>query len=303
MTFTRRGLLQSAGVAGLAANAFAANPAHPINQNGGAEAPQLEITWVGGATMIIAFGSLSLLTDPTLGETFAMGDPNDLVDHQTIRMHRRLTPLSGVDLKMDGLVLLSHAHPDHFDEAAAASLNPELPFILPVADLAAVGAKGFRNLLGLNWGETRQFHAKTRSVSITAMPARHSRDQAVAQALGIGNGYWISFRADTWSRTLYWTGDTMPTEDVIKAVRAYGEPDIMVPHVGGVGTTGPFGQISMNAADVVALASEIRPKSVLPIHHSTYAFYREPISELAKQSTGGPYRLDLVPAGTTLVYR
>jgi len=76
----------------------------------------------------------------------------------------------------------------------------------------------------------------------------------------------------------------------------------MVPHVGGVGVTGPLGQISMRAVDVVAFAAAIQPKYVLPIHHSTYAFYREPIGELAERSRGEPYRLDLVAAGSRVVY-
>lgn len=303
MALTRRRFVQTAGIAGLATNAFVVNPALSTEANDGAEAPHCKVTWVGGSTMVITFGNLSILTDPTLGETFAMGDPNDAVDHQTIRMHQRLTPVPGIDLKVVDLVLLSHVHDDHFDETAAANLNPALPFILPVADLEAVGAKGFKNLIGLNWGETRQFDAGTGSVSITAVAARHSRNPTMAQALGIGNGYWIAFSAGTWKRMMYWTGDTMPTDDVVKAVRTYGEPDIMVPHVGGVGTTGPFGQISMGAADVIALASEIGPKSVLPIHHSTYAFYREPISELAQQSMGKRYRLDLITAGSTVIYQ
>jgi hypothetical protein len=75
----------------------------------------------------------------------------------------------------------------------------------------------------------------------------------------------------------------------------------MVPNVGGVGTTGPLGQISMGATDVITFAVEIRPKWIQPIHHSTYAFYLEPISELITKSRGKPYRL-VVAEGTTVLY-
>jgi L-ascorbate metabolism protein UlaG (beta-lactamase superfamily) len=56
------------------------------------------------------------------------------------------------------------------------------------------------------------------------------------------------------------------------------------------------------ATDVVAFAAEIRPKQILPIHHSTYAFYLEPISELVVKTRGKPYRLVLVAEGTTTLY-
>jgi len=54
---------------------------------------------------------------------------------------------------------------------------------------------------------------------ITAMVAHHSRNPAMAKALGIGNGYWIEFSERAWKRTMYWTGDTMPTDDVVMAAR------------------------------------------------------------------------------------
>jgi len=73
-----------------------------------------------------------------------------------------------------------------------------------------------------------------------------------------------------------------------------------VPNVGGVGASGRFGLISMRAADVLELAAAVRPARVLPVHHSTYDFYREPISELERQSQGKPFDLDLLAPGTSI---
>jgi N-acyl-phosphatidylethanolamine-hydrolysing phospholipase D len=276
----------------------------PAFQAGASEAtaqPRFGVTWVGGATMVIEFHDLTILTDPALGaEGFAMGDPN-AADLNTVKLHRRLTPFRGVALEAVDLVLVSHAHEDHFDQEARASLDRAVPIVLPIADVEALEAMGFQELDGLKWGETRQFDAGTGRVTIVATPARHSRDPQTAKMLGVGNGYWIEFSDGDWKRTMYWTGDTMPTSDVVAAIKSLGEPDLMVPHVGGVGTQGPLGQISMGAADVVALAAEIRPRWLLPIHHSTYAFYREPISELVAKSGGKPYRL-VIAEGTTTLY-
>ncbi|WP_119459589.1 MBL fold metallo-hydrolase [Rhodospirillaceae bacterium SYSU D60014] len=301
MLLTRRNFLRAVGIVALAGDAFAAGEVKPSAVQADAPAPYVAITWVGAATMVIRFEDLTILTDPALGETFAMGDPND-ADHQTIRTHRRLTPVSGLDLKTVDLVLLSHAHPDHFDQRAAADLNRSLPIILPAGDEKAIAGKGFEALDTMEWGETRQVDAGAGRVTITAVAARHSRDPATARVLGLGNGYWITFSRGDWTRTLYWTGDTMPTADVVEAVRSLGRPDIMVPHVGGVGVNGPLGQISMGADDVVALAAAVHPAYVLPVHHSTYAFFREPISRLAERSKGQPYRLDPIDACETVAY-
>lgn len=299
---TRREALQTAGIIAAGSNALPIDPMSRAEARDHVASPHFDVTWVGGPTMAITFGDLVILTDPILGETFAMGDPNDPVDHQAIRLHRRLTPVAGIDLKAVDLILLSHVHEDHFDQQAWIDLDHELPVMLPIGDVGAVGAKGFRRLDGLSWGEMRRLDAGSGHVTITAVIAHHSRNPAMAKALGIGNGYWIEFTEGAWRRTMYWTGDTMPADDVVAAVRSRGTPDLMVPHVGGVGVSGPLGQISMQASDVVDLAAAIQPKHVLPIHHSTYAFYREPIDELVRQSKGKPYRLDLIAAGSKVVY-
>ncbi|MBI3451470.1 MAG: MBL fold metallo-hydrolase [Rhodospirillales bacterium] len=288
--------------------AFLAVAAPVAGASGGSPRPRIEITWLGGATMAIRFNALTILTDPTFGdgaEAFMMGDPNEMFDLKvgpTIKAHRRLTPFPGIALGTVDLVLLSHAHEDHFDQKAQADLNPALPMILPIADVDQVKAKGFKNLDGVKWGETRKIDARPGQVTITAIPAHHSRNPQMEKYVGVGNGYWIEFSNGAWKRTVYWTGDAFPTADVVKTIRNLGKPDIMVAHLGGVGTTGPLGQVSMGAEDVVALAAEIQPRKVLPIHHSTYTLFLEPIGELAVKSIGKPYGLDLISEGTTALY-
>ncbi|MGK4006276.1 MBL fold metallo-hydrolase [Sorangium sp. So ce1036] len=304
MTSTRRDFLQALSLLALQGCALLPDRTSAARPSDAGQAPECRITWAGGPTMAISFAELTILTDPVLGESFSMGDPNEPVNFREVVQHPRSTPLGGVDLAGVGLVLLSHAHEDHFDQQAWADLDRSLPILLPVADVRTVTAKGFRRVDGLAWGDTRRLAPGAgRAVSITAIPAHHSSDAKIAEALGKGNGYWIELTDGSWRRTIYWTGDSMPTEEVIAATRSRGRPDLLVPHVGGVGATGPFGLISMRASDVVTLARALRPRRVLPIHHSTYELYREPISELAVRSQGEAYRLDLIAAGSTVVYR
>lgn len=303
MILRRRDFLRTAGPAALGMlhmwhDAFAAGELATSDMS----APGVGITWVGASTMVISFGDLTILTDPALGRSFEMGDPNDPKDHETLRTHQRLAAPVEVNLEAVDLVLLSHAHIDHFDQQAELDVDRSMRLLLPAADEKALAGKGFENLEAMNWGETLQIDAGTGKIRITAVPAHHSKDPATARALGLGNGYWAEFSRLDRRWTMYWTGDTMPTDEVIYAVRSFGRPDLMVPHVGGVGVTGPFGQISMGANDVVALAAAVCPAYVLPIHHSTYAFYREPIEKLSEASEGQQYRLDVVRAGGTVRY-
>ncbi len=274
--------------------------------------PQLSITWLGGPTMLLEFNGFRLLTDPMLGSgqhAFIMGDPNepfDLKHGPNIKEHARLTALPETDLSQLDLLLLSHAHEDHFDQQAQSQLDKGLPLLVPEHDLGALQAKGFTAAQSLAWQQSLEYQAGAGHIRITAVAAHHSADPAIDTLLGAGNGYWLEFSQGSWSKRLYWTGDTMPVGAVLTQVQTLADSrgmlDILVPHLGRVGTPGPLGQISMGASDVVDMARALQPEHLLPIHHSSYALYLEPISVLAEASAGEDYQLDLPQEGVTLHY-
>ena len=274
----------------------------------GVAPPHVKVTWLGGPTVVMEFNGLKILTDPMLGEgasAFTMGDPNEMFDLNKgprTTSFRRLTLFPGVALKEIDLVVFSHVHEDHFDQVAQARIDRAIRVILPPADFDKLKGMGFNKADSLPWGASRMFDAGAGHVTITAVPARHSENPAMDKILGVGNGYWFKFSQGEWQRTVYWTGDSFPTIDVINAVKRLGRPDVMIPHLGGVGTTGALGQVSMGARQVLAFASAVSPRKVLPIHHSTYSLYLEPISVLAGESIGKPFGLDLISEGTTVQY-
>ncbi|HEY9080739.1 MBL fold metallo-hydrolase [Magnetovibrio sp.] len=280
-------------------NAFAA-PSTPQ--------PYVQVKWFGGATMAISFNDLTILTDPTFGDglhAFTMGDPNEMFDLNvgpTVKTFARLSPFPGARPTDYDVVLLSHAHEDHFDQTAQAQIPETKPFITPQSDREKVFAMGFAKVKGLAWHESYSFNAGAGRVTITALKAHHTHNRQLDPILGVGNGYWLEFSQGDWRRTLYWTGDSFPTPDVVQSLKDLGKPDILIPNMGGVGTSGPLGKISMGADDVIELAGQVSPRKILPIHHSTYRLYLEPISRFVVQSAGQPYDLDLVSPGTTVMY-
>ncbi len=270
--------------------------------------PAVKIQWLGGPAAKISFNGMSILTDPTFGEgekAFLMGDPNEkfnLLKGPNIKHHKRLTPFPGVDVTDLDLVLISHAHEDHFDQTAQSKLLKNQNFITPVADVSKVKALGFSQVKGLAWGASQIISEGDSQVKITAINAYHSTNKLMQPILGEGNGYWLEFTQGDWRLTLYWTGDSFATEQVYQSLKPLGQLDILIPHLGRVGTSGPLGQISMGADEVVALAKMLKPKKVLPIHHSTYELYLEPIEELVSKSRGQEFGLDLISEGSTLIY-
>lgn len=268
------------------------------------EVPSLEITWLGGATMLIHFDGLTLLTDPAFGDgeqAFVMGDPNEMFDLSkgpNIKDHERLTRFPDIDLPHVDYVILSHMHEDHFDQQAEAELSKTLSILVPTYDAEKLASKGFSAGRPMSWGDKLTLSSITGAIEITALPAEHSPNPEIASILGIGNGYWFTFRQGKWSKTLYWTGDSFGTPTVMDALRAFDSPDIFIPHLGGVGTTGALGQISMGAKEASTMIDILKPQKVLPIHHSTYALYLEPIWEFALALSGDDVGLNLISEGT-----
>ena len=303
----RRNFLKSVAVSTLAAPAILKDTT-TADAGSEPEEKELEITWLGGATMVLSCGDLTLLTDPCLGEgeqAFKMGDPNEMFDlgkGPNIKFHRRLTPFPGLQLNNVDHVILSHLHEDHFDQEAQRVIEKDKSLLAPEHELGVLSSKGFTKLTGLKWGQEHVLTKGKVKVTIRTVRADHSEDPQISKILGEGNGYWFTFEHGDWKKSLYWTGDTFPTDAVLQSLGSLGSPDIFIPHLGGVGSTGPLGQISMGAGHVVQFTEALNPGKILPLHHSTYELYLEPIYHLAESLQGESHHLDLVSEGTTLRY-
>jgi L-ascorbate metabolism protein UlaG (beta-lactamase superfamily) len=303
----RRSFLKSACTMTLAAPAILTDvSAAPAKTT--AKSPRLDITWLGGATMLIECGDLTLLTDPAFGEgdeAFRMGDPNkmfDLAKGPDVVTHKRLTPFRGVDLSRVDQVLLSHLHEDHFDQKAESAIATDMPFLVPSHDRERLAANGFTQVHVADWMKPHVITRGDVTLTLTALPAEHSENPEIASLLGPGNGYWLEIRQGDWTKSVYWTGDTFPTSNVLDALEGFGSPDVFIPHLGGVGTSGSLGQISMGAGHAAIFVDRLRPGKVLPVHHSTYALYLEPVSSLPAVLAGKTHGLDLVSEGTCASY-
>lgn len=271
--------------------------------------PQLELQWLGGPTLLIRFNGKTLMTDPMLGDgeqAFWMADPNqpfDLAEGPQARFFKRYSPLPEVAQQQPDIVLLSHAHEDHFDQQAQQQLAKDRLIYLPLADQDKVRGYGFQQLQALEAGQQRQIRAGDGHITITAIPADHSAAADIQPILGQGLGYVLNFRHGDWQKTLYWSGDSLPTARVLDAVKQHLPLDIAVLNMGAVGTPGPLGLISMNAEQAVRMSQALNATRVLPIHHSTFDLYLEPVSRLQQLAEEHDIAVDIISAGSSLLYR
>ncbi len=270
---------------------------------------KIKITWISGPSMLIDFNGFKILTDPMLGtgkDAFVMGNSNEMFDLKkgpNIKTFTSTINDINLNTREIDLVLISHAHEDHFDQKAQKELVFDTEMLIPLFDEKSILNMGFTNASVLKPDETKVYNFNNSSIIITAVAAHHSKNKHIDSVLGEGNGYFIEFKRGTWKKTLYWTGDSFLTYETKESIAKLSSIDILVPHLGNVGVHGALGQLSMNAKDVLEYSLYTKAKNILPIHHSTYDLYLEPISKFEKISEKQDYILNVIKEGETIVYQ
>lgn len=253
----------------------------------GTETPEAPVAarvqWRGGPTVLVERDGFRLLTDPMLGprerEAFVLPrHPSTGVENAPVARYTEppAEPLGTLDL-----VILSHGHADHWDDTARRVLPKDLSFVLPPDTVDAATAAGFTRLHPLGWGESTSFPTDTGELRITAVQAEHSHDGELDASLGRGNGYLLEWQGSRdW--TVYWTGDAVFGDAMRDVAERYAPIDLWLPHLGAVGMDGARGLRTMDADEAVAAAASLRPRQVMPIHHTTFGHYREPVTAFSQ---------------------
>lgn len=196
--------------------------------------PGCSVTLVRNATLLVTVGETTFLVDPLFaspGELPPIDDtPNDRANP--------LVPMPDVGLAHDAVVV-THRHPDHFDDAAKAELDADVPLFCQPAEADAFVDDGFTDVRPVE--ESASFE----DVTITRTPARHGYGE-LAEQMGPVSGY--VFEGD---QTVYVPSDTVWYEAVERSLGRF-DPDLVVVNGGEARFT--YGRpITMGIADVSAV--------------------------------------------------
>jgi L-ascorbate metabolism protein UlaG (beta-lactamase superfamily) len=260
-----------------------------IQDDEAADFSQGEVYFIGNATTVIRFGGLTILTDPA----FMHAGTHTYLGHG-IWARREVEPACQVaDLPPIDLVLLSHFHGDHFDEAAARDLDQDLPVISTADAVAKLQPLGFGQGYPLGTWQSHQVEKGQARLKITAMPAKHATDDVIAAMLMPVNGHMLEFsHAGQELYRLYITGDTMPHDELGDIPRAYPDIDLGLFHAGG--TTLFVTVVTMTGEQAVRAVELVRPRTAIPIHYNDYSVFMSGLDDFrqaaAKSSAGTTFR-------------
>jgi L-ascorbate metabolism protein UlaG (beta-lactamase superfamily) len=248
-----------------------------LTSSGTADFDEGDVYFIGNATTLIRFCGLTILTDPAFlhkGEHVNLG--------HGIWARREVEPACQIaDLPSIDLIVLSHYHGDHFDDVAAQELDKKLPIVSTADAVDKLSALGFERGYALDTWESLAVHKGDATLTITAMPGKHSTDEAVNELLMPVNGHLLDFsRNDDNLYRLYITGDTMLIDGLEEIPRRYPDIDLGLIHTGG--TTFLVTVVTMTGEQGVKAVEITRPRTAIPIHYNDFSVFLSGLDEFKK---------------------
>ncbi len=246
-------------------------------------------TLIGGPTVLLEYGGLRILTDPTFdppGEHPRPGTP--------VVLRKRSGPaIAADDLPPIDLVLLSHDHhADNLDPAGRAFLPRAGRVLTTAAGAERLGG----NAQGLEPGETEE----TGPVRVTAVPAEHGSREVAAR-----NGPVIGFILDgDGLPSVYVSGDNASVDVVIGIVAEHGPPDAAVVFAGGARVPMLWGDtlLTLDADGAARAAALLEPAAIVPVHQDGWEHFTSPPGDLKRAfaAAGLDERLHAIDPGDRL---
>ena len=224
----------------------------------------LHVAWLGHSTTLLKIDGFTIITDPVFSDRAGVN-----LGVTTLGVKRLVAPALEIsELPEVDLILLSHAHMDHFDLPSLRRLESRQVDVVTASqtsDLLRVAK--YKTVSELKWGEVRQVGPATvRGLEVNHWGARVRTDTFRGY-----NGYLLQVGR---YRVLF-AGDTANT-DKLRGVADSRSVDLAIMPIGAYN---PWIHYHCNPEQAWRMTQEARAEHVLPIHHSTFLLSREPMSE------------------------
>ena len=181
----------------------------------------MKFTQIRNATLIINYAGKKILIDPWLAKKGAVpgfgGTINDHIRNPTAELPIPVNEIVDVDA-----VILTHDHPDHWDDAAKNAIPKDmLIFTQHEKDAQSVRSAGFSNIRILNENNTYD------GITLIKTSGQHGKDNVLENMKELlGDVCGIVFKHPE-EKTLYIDGDTIWCKAVEDSLKKY-HPDIIV---------------------------------------------------------------------------
>ncbi len=210
----------------------------------------MQITLIRNATMKIKYNGKTILTDPMLSSkgvirSFAGIAPNPIVE----------LPMS-IEEITDGIdfLLVSHTHPDHFDDKAGEVLNKTLPIYCQSEDEIFLKNEGFVKVIPIHQ------QVLVEGIEIIRTAGLHGKGP-ILEMMGTVSGFVLKAQGEP---IVYWVGDSILCDEVRDVLKTH-QPEVIITHSGGA-IIPVFEAILMDAEETIEMLGLCPEEKVVAIH-------------------------------------
>ena len=224
----------------------------------------LHAAWLGHSTVLLKIDGVTIVTDPVFSTRVGLN-----FGPMTIGLKRLVEPALRVkQILRPDLVLLSHAHMDHFDLPSLRALESKATRVVTAANTSdLLRTKRYGGVDELSWGET----ARIGDVSVRAFEVNHWGARMRSDTFRGFNGYLI----ETPRYRVVFGGDTAITA-AFRGLRSSRSVDLAIMPIGAYN---PWIRAHCTPEQALQMADDAGAERILPVHHQTFQLSREPVYE------------------------
>ena len=252
---------------------------------------ELTASWLGHATVLINFFGFTIITDPVLFPHAGIRLPGFTIGPKRLTQPAlRVRELPPIDL-----VLLSHAHFDHFDLRTLHSLSRRADLITAPHTRDILRFTWFRSKTELRWGEATELRRKAGALQVRAFEVRHWGARLRTDTYRGYNGYVLERNG----RRIIFGGDTAFTRSFAD-LRTRERFDLAIMPIGAYD---PWIHSHATPEQAITMADAAGADHIMPIHHQTFRLsaepFQEPIERFQAALNRNPERIALRGIGET----
>lgn len=220
--------------------------------------------WLGHSTVLLKIEGTTIVTDPVLSDRVGLS-----LGPLTLGLKRLVAPALRIERipKID-VILLSHAHFDHFDVPTLRALESKQTSVVTASRTSdLLRPSRYREVKELAWGE----RARIGAITIRAIEVNHWGARMRTDTYRGYNGYLI----ESGKRAVLFGGDTAITS-VFRHLRSSKPLDLAIMPIGAYN---PWIRAHCTPEQACQMGNDAGADRFVPVHHQTFQLSREPLLE------------------------
>jgi N-acyl-phosphatidylethanolamine-hydrolysing phospholipase D len=232
------------------------------------------VTWIGHSTLLIQFAGLNILTDPHFSERST--PVRFFGPKRYTQPGLRIEDLPHIDL-----IVISHNHYDHLDQASVEQLyerqKDDPPrFFVPLRQKRWFDDLAIPNVVELDWHERQEFQGW----KVHAVPVQHWSARGIWDRNEVLWAGWVLEHPDF---RFFFAGDTGYSQDFKDLGERFGHFDLAAIPVGAYEPRWFMKAAHVNPDEAVQIHKDIGSVLSVGIHWGTFQLTDEPMDDPPKR--------------------